>query len=59
MRITTIKIGLTKSRNYQSYTSEEVIEIQTGDDIDTIKEVAFAKCREDVQKQINIDTGKK
>lgn len=56
MEINQITVEVKKSKNFQTYTSSEVIEINKDDDIEAIRIKAFTRCRHAVMEQIKLDT---
>ena len=58
MKIREITVEVKKSRNYQTYTSGEIITIQEGDDVEAVRREGMARCRKAVQEQIAIDMPK-
>jgi len=52
----TIYVETKRSKNFQTYTVGKSIEIEDGDDVDTVTIEAQTWCRKKCQSQIAIDT---
>lgn len=59
MKTKEIIIEVKKSRNYQTYGCSEVLTIEEGDNIDSIKKDAFARCKSKVMAQLMMDNDTK
>jgi len=54
MKIKEIGVEVKKSADYQTYTCSEVITIEEGDDLESERRQAQARCRKAVMEQIKL-----
>jgi hypothetical protein len=50
-----IYVEIKRSKNYQTYTAGELIQVESTDDITTVRNAAYARCRRAVSEQMIID----
>lgn len=56
MKVKQIRVAVKKSKKFQTYECEETIDLDKDDlDLDYIKAMAMARCRNMVMRQIKLD----
>ena len=50
-----IYVEIKRSKNYQTYTAGELIQVESTDELETQRNAAYARCRRTVSEQMIID----
>lgn len=54
-RVKEIYVEIKRSKNYQTYTAGELVQVESTDDITAIRNESYARCRKTVSEQMLID----
>ena len=54
-KIKEIYVEIKRNKNYQTYTVGQTIEIEEGDDVPMVTQIAQAVCRKRAEEQLELD----
>ena len=55
MKTKEVYVEIKRSKNYQTYTVGETLEIEFGDEVDLVIQAAQARCRKRAEEQLELD----
>ena len=50
-----IYVEIKRSKNYQTYTAGELVQVESTDDLNAIRAESYGRCRKAVASQMGID----